>query len=241
VDVPAQAVVEGVIGNNFAPGQINGVINWNQPYAIEVTNTTLTQGGADRETDEQYRYRIWLAIESYSTCGPREAYEFWALSAHPDIIQAVVHSAPDIAGEVWIYPLLRDGQIPGQEILDAVLAKCSDDKVRPVTDFVKVFPPVEFSYTLNMNYWILKENEVLADTIHANVAKAVADWIQWTRSHVSRDIIGDELARRCLEGGAKRIQIVSPSPSFQVMAYNQLATHDPNVEPIYNFVDFEDA
>ena len=241
VDIPAQATVDGVIGNGFAAGQVRGIINWNQPYAITVTNTVVTAGGSDRETDEQYRYRIWLAIESYSTCGPRDAYEFWALSAHPDIIQAVVHSAPEIAGEVWIYPLLRDGQIPTQPILDLVEAKCSADTVRPVTDFVIVFAPTVFEYTLNFDYWVLQANEVLLDTIQANVRQAAADWIQWQRSYVSRDIIGDELRKRCLQAGAKRIVINSPSPSFQVMAYNQLAVHDPDVEPIINFAGLEEA
>jgi hypothetical protein len=106
---------------------------------------------------------------------------------------------------------------------------------------VKVFPPVEFTYTLDFDYWVLRDNEVLLSTIQANVAKAAADWIQWERSYVSRDINGDELARRCLEAGAKRIVINSPTPDFQVMNYNQLATHDPDIDPIINFVGLEEA
>ena len=241
VDVLAAALVPGTIGNGFALGQINSIINWNQAFGVEVTNVTVSSGGADAETDEQYRYRIWLAIESFSTCGPRDAYEFWALSADPAIIQCVVHSAPEIAGEVWLYPLLRNGQIPSQEIRDKVLAKCSASTVRPVTDYVQVFAPDQFVYSLNMNYWVLKSNEVLLATIQANVAQAVADWILWERSYVSRDIIGDELRKRCLQAGAKRIEIVSPSPAFQSMAFNQLAVHSVTPAPIINFVDLEDA
>ena len=240
VEVPAQALATGEIGNGFAPGQVVSIINWNQSYAITVTNTVVTAGGSDQETDEQYRYRIWLAIESYSTCGPRDAYEFWALSAHPDIIQCVVHSAPEIAGEVWLYPLLRGGEIPTQPILDLVLAKCSADTRRPVTDYVSVFAPVEHLYTLNFNYWILKDNDVLLEAIQANVAAAVSDWILWQRSYVSRDINCDELRKRCLQAGAKRIEVISPSPAFQVLAYNELAVHDPNVAPVINFAGFED-
>src|SRR5215471_10600471 len=112
VQVGAQCTLPGVIGNDFAPGQINSIINWNQAFGLQVANIDTTHGGADEETDDQYRYRVWLAIESYSTCGPRDAYEFWALSAHPDIIQCVVHSAPEIAGEVWLYPLLKGGNLP---------------------------------------------------------------------------------------------------------------------------------
>jgi len=239
VDVPATAVLQGIIGNGFAPGQINSIINWNQSFSLSVSNTTVTAGGADEESDDQYRYRIWLAIESYSTCGPRDAYEFWALSAHPDIIQCVVHSAPEIAGEVWLYPLLRDGQLPSTEILDLVQAVCSADTKRPVTDFVTAKLAAEFEYTLDMEYFVGEENEVLLATIQDNVEQAVADWIQWQRSFISRDLNCDELRKRCLLAGAKRIVVNSPSPAFQVMAYNQLAVHDAGVEPVISFEGIE--
>ena len=240
VDVPARCTTVGVLGNGFAEGQINGVINWNQPWSIEVTNVDVTAGGSEKENDEQYRYRVWLAIESFSTCGPHDAYEFWALSAHADIIQAVVHSEPNIAGEVWIFPLLKNGEIPNQAILDLVKAVCSADTRRPLTDYVSVFAPTVFKYHLDMDYYILAINEVLQDTIHANVAQAVQDWILWQKSFVSRDINTDELRKRCLEAGAKRIVVRSPTPGFQPMNYNQLAVHDPLVTPIYNFAGFEE-
>jgi phage-related baseplate assembly protein len=240
VDVAGAAMVAGQIGNGFLPGQINGVINWNQPYAVTVSNTIETAGGSDEETDEQYRYRVWLAIESFSTCGPHDAYEFWALSASPDIIQAVVYSAPAIAGEVWIYPLLKDGAIPTQPILDLVYAACAVNTRRPVTDYVSVFAPTQFKYVLNMQYWISTENSVLADTIQSNVLQAANDWMLWQRSYVSRDLNGDELRKRCLEAGAKRIVINTPSPAYQAMAYNQLAVHDPATAPTISYMGLED-
>lgn len=224
VDVPAQALVAGVIGNDFAPGQVNQVINWNQPFAISVANTTTTEGGSDAETDDQYRYRIWLAIESYSTCGPRDAYEFWALSASPEIIQCVIHSAPEIAGEVWIYPLLKGGIIPSQDFCDNVVLPVVSAKTRrPLTDYVSVKQATGFPYTVDFDYYVLKDNAVLLDSIQQGVAQATNDWIQWERSYISRDIICDELRRRCLEAGAKRLVIRQPSPDFQFMDYNQLA------------------
>lgn len=240
VDVPAQALLDGTIGNDFAVGQINSVINWNQPFAVTVSNTTATAGGSDEETDEQYRYRIWLAIESFSTCGPRDAYEFWALSAHPDIIQCVVHSAPEIAGEVWLYPLMTGGQLPTPEILDLVKASCSADTRRPVTDYVSVFAPTPFTYALDIDYFVTNSDGVLLATIQKNVTQAVTDWILWQRSFVSRDLNCDELRKRCLEAGAKRIVVNSPTPEFQVLAYNQLAVHIGTTPPIVNFGGLEE-
>jgi phage-related baseplate assembly protein len=240
VDVPARALVEGEIGNGFAPGQINSIINWNQPWAVTVSNTTLTAGGSDEETDDQYRYRVWLAIESYSTCGPRDAYEFWALSAHPDIVQCVVHSAPEIAGEVWLYPLLKGGQLPTTDILALVEASCSPDTRRPVTDFVTAKMPAVVNYSLDMTYYIVEQNEVLQATIAENVQQAVNDWILWQRSFISRDINCDELRKRCLEAGAKRITIASPTPDFQVLDYNEIAFHTDTPAPVINFGGIEE-
>ena len=34
VDVDAQATQVGIIGNGFLPGQVNGIVNWNQPFAL---------------------------------------------------------------------------------------------------------------------------------------------------------------------------------------------------------------
>jgi phage-related baseplate assembly protein len=240
VDVPGRALVEGTIGNGFLPGQINSIINWNQPFSLQVSNTTATAGGSDEEEDEQYRYRIWLAIESYSTCGPRDAYEFWALSAHPDIIQVVVHSAPEIAGEVWLYPLLKGGNLPTPEILDLVEAICSADTRRPVTDFVTAKVPTVVEYSLDMDYYVLQDNEVLLGSIQAAVEQAVADWILWQRSHISRDLNCDELIKRCLQAGAKRVVINTPTPPFQVMNFDQLACHTVTPVPVINFSGLEE-
>jgi phage-related baseplate assembly protein len=239
VDVPAQAMIDGVLGNDFLPGQINSIINWNQAWSLQVENIDTSAGGADEETDDQYRYRLWLAIESFSTCGPEKAYEFWALSAHPSIAQCVVHSAPDIAGEVWLYPLLRDGQIPSPQVQALVLASCSAETRRPLTDYVSVFSPALFTYTLSMTYYVLQSNEVLLGSIQTAVNQAVADWILWQRSFVSRDLNCDELRKRCLEAGAKRVVIASPTPTFQVMAYNQLAVHDGAIAPVVTYGGLE--
>lgn len=239
VDVDATAIAAGTVGNGFAPGQITSIINWNQPFGVSVTNTVPTTGGSDPETDEQYRYRIWLAIESFSTCGPSEAYEFWALSAHPSIMQVVVHSAPAIAGEVWLYPLLRGGVLPAVDGSDNILAlvqeSCSRDDRRPVTDYVTAKRATQFVYTLNVDYYVLQSNAVLLGSIQAAVQQAALDWIEWQHSAIARDINGSELTRRMLEAGAKRVVINSPAPSFQVMNFDQLAVHDPNIDPIINF------
>jgi len=87
----------------------------------------------------------------------------------------------------------------------------------------------------------LQSNEVLLAQIQANVQQAVTDWILWQHSYISRDIIVDELRKRCLEAGAKRIVVRQPTPDFQIMQYNQLAVCTTVPPAGINFVGFEDA
>jgi len=227
VDVQATCVTPGVIGNGFAIGQVNSIVNWNQPWSVGVSNTTVTGGGSDIESDDQYRYRVWLAIESFSTCGPHDAYEFWALSADPSIIQCVVYSAPDIAGEVHLFPLCKDSNglpiLPSSDVLAKVLASCSADTRRPVSDYVTAYAPTTFNYSVNVTYYVSEANEVLLGTIQPAVVQAVNDYIIWQGSFIGRDINTDELIKRMLEAGAKRVVVTAPSPGYQALAYNQLA------------------
>lgn len=189
----AKCLTPGRVGNGYVPGQVSALVNWNQPYGVNVRNITETAGGADNELDDRYRYRTWLTPESFSTCGPEDAYRYWALSAHPDIIQCVVYSAPEIAGEAHLYPLLRGGQIPPPEILADVLAACNPRRMRPVADYVSVFTPIEVEYPVGLDWWALRENEIVIAEITRKVEQAVDDWILWERSAIGGDIIPDEL------------------------------------------------
>jgi phage-related baseplate assembly protein len=226
-DAPAVCLTQGRIGNGIIIGQVNTLINWALPFAAQVVNTTNTEGGSELEDDEHYRERIWEAPESFSTCGPTEAYHFWAMSASPDLLDVLVYSDPSIAGEVWLYPLMRGGELPTQSILDAVYEACNDRKRRPLTDEVHVALPVARHFGLELMYWILFRDQVKAGAIRDNIQRAVEEWILWTRSMVGRDIIPDELIRRIIEAGAKRCQIITPP--FTVVEYNELAICDYTV------------
>jgi phage-related baseplate assembly protein len=100
----AQCTTPGAIGNTPALNSITVLQNWNQPYVVSVYNSTLPSGGADLETDDRYRVRLYKLPKGLSTCGTRESYEFYALSANPSIAMVSVYSNPGIAGTVILTP-----------------------------------------------------------------------------------------------------------------------------------------
>jgi phage-related baseplate assembly protein len=216
---PAEAVEPGSLANGLVPGQVNQLIEWNEPFFVGVTNLTTTAGGADREPDDHLRARIWMAPESFSVAGPYGAYEYWAASANPDIIDVGVWSDAAHAGQVYIHPLMVGGTIPSQEVLDQVYAICSADDIRPLTDQVFVEVPHPIVYEPTVRYWIKLSDRAFAPDIQQKVETAYDEYILWQRSAMGRDINPSECDKRLVAAGAKRTDIPeSESPfKFQIV------------------------
>lgn len=89
------------------------------------------------ESDAAFRRRAQLALEGYSSAGPRGAYIFHAVSADPRVRDVAVESPEP--GEVKVTILSADGNgAPAQDLLDAVTATLNAETVRPLTDLVSV-------------------------------------------------------------------------------------------------------
>ena len=227
ISVTAQCTVTGEIGNGYIEGQIKRLVD-PFPYEMTVINTTTSYGGSDVENDENFRERIQLAPESFSTAGSIGAYEFFARSAHSDIIDVAIIGPAESdtvpPGHVYVYPLMTGGVLPTQEILDAVFEICNSEDKRPDTDFLHVVSPEIVSYNLNVKYWIDRKRATQATQIQLAVSNAVQDWITWQKTKLGRDINPSELNHRMIAAGAKRTEIISPD--FQVLELWQVAVEN---------------
>ena len=183
------------------------------------------------EDDEAFRQRIHIAPESFSVAGPAKAYEFHAKKAHSDILDVKILTPPDTQpGHVEIYPLMKGGNLPSTEVLDAVFMACSDDTVRPDTDYVEVYAPAVINYNVRLTFWVDKNNSALSANISQAVNDSVADWVTWQKSALGRDINPSELTRRIINAGAKRCEI--SSPAFTPLTAKQVAVAG-NISVIY--------
>lgn len=207
IDISAVCTDVGSVGNGFLSGQINKMVDL-IPFIGEVTNTAESSGGTDAETDDAFRQRIFQAPESYSVAGPSGAYIYWAKSAS-SLIADVSVSSP-AAGQVEIRPLLINGGIPGQTILDLVAAACNNRSVRPLTDQVTVVAPEAVSYNITLTYYIRLDRATQATAIQVAVTQAIADYVLWQKSTLGQDINPSELIMRVMAAGAKRVVVTSP-------------------------------
>jgi phage-related baseplate assembly protein len=206
--VPAQCTAVGTGGNGYLPGEINQVVD-TFPFFQAVTNTTTSSGGTNTELDAAFQARIQQAPEAFATCGPEGAYAYWAQTANSDISDVSVTSPT--AGSVLITVLMEGGTLPTSDILAEVLAICSADTVRPLTDNVTAAAPTVVTYNINATYYIDPSNAAMATTVQSNVAAAVAAYQAWQCATLGQDVNPSQLIYMMMAAGAKNVNVTSPT------------------------------
>ena len=252
-EVEAMCMTAGVEGDGFGIGTIKNMVD-RVPFVSAVENVTPSTGGEEPESLEAYKQRLRLLPESFSVAGPDGAYEFWARTANPKIIDAKAWM-PDLdmasfaaflqpwgitdavgfynaifnyfrtsgtgPGNVNITVLLKDGELPSEEILQQVYETLSENSRRPLTDFVHTKPPNPRDFNVDFKFWIGTERATEAGSIIEAVNKAVDRYIAWQKSMLGLDILPDMLHKLIMDAGIKRWEPVEPV--FTVLKPNEVA------------------
>jgi phage-related baseplate assembly protein len=120
-------------------------------------------------------------------------------------------------GRVKIVPICAGGELPGEDILADVLAACSADDVRPLTDMVQVAAPDVETYDIELTYWTTRANESQVVKNVEGSGGAIDRYIYWQGTNLQQDINPDELRKLILcphwaddLTGATRVTITKP-------------------------------
>lgn len=217
-DVTVECAETGASGNGFTAGQLNVLVDLIQ-YVESVSNTDTSQGGTDEEDDESLRERIFLKPESFSVAGPYGAYEYFTKEYSSGILDVAINSLAD--GEVDIYIILENGEIPGEAVLSGLGKYLTDDTRRPLTDKVVVRAPAQERYDIDLTYYIKTGDSALESGIKTAVNNAVAAYVLWQKSKIGRDIDPGYLQHLIYAAGAKRV--VVNAPTFRPLSNTQVA------------------
>lgn len=207
VDVTAVCQTVGTAGNGYAIGQIDRLVDVFD-YYLHCENLTISDGGSDDATDDEYYELMRASMDSYSTAGPLGGYIYHAKRVSTEI-EDVVPNSPT-PGVVNIYALMQDGAPASEEIKRAVYAACSENEARPFTDFVSVCDPEQVSYNIDLTYYIPNDTTLSATGIQAAVQSAVDDFVAWQCGKLGRDINPSKLYQMLMEAGIKRLDLREP-------------------------------
>lgn len=206
-DIPATCMTAGETGNGLAPGELKTLVD-PVPYVQSVENTSTSSGGADRESDESFAARIFIAPGKYSTAGSRNGYEYH-VQDYSSAIGSVHVSSDQAAGTVDIVFVMADGSLPSAEMISAMSQHMSAETLRPMNDLVTVHAPAEVKYTVSLTYYINQSDNNRAVAIQQAVSAAVDSYVAWQRK-IGRDINPSKLLALVMGAGAKRAQITAP-------------------------------
>ena len=173
----------------------------------EANNNVTPQIPEILEDDTSLRLRTQLAFEGLSVAGPRSAYIFHALSAHPDVADVSVAS-PQPAN-VTVTILSRNGQGEADEsLLNVVRAKLNDDDIRPIGDRVIVQSAVIQSYEIRAKLHLYRGPEY--EPIKAAALKKLTAYTK-EKHRLGRDISLSGIYAALHLEGVQRVELISPT------------------------------
>lgn len=218
VDVIAISTDIGEKNNNYKIGEINKIVD-SFPYFISVKNIDIPNGGTDKEDIEKFRERISNAPNSFSVAGSEKSYIHWTKTVS-NLISDVSITSPT-PGEVIITPLLHNGKVPSEELIEKIYNTCNAEDIRPLTDLVKVQKPEIVNFNIDITYFIKLSDSNINLTIQQNIAKSIENFLKWQTEKLGRDINDSQLIKFVVSGGAKRVEV--REPKFTKLAETEIA------------------
>ncbi|WJN78706.1 baseplate J/gp47 family protein [Burkholderia anthina] len=231
IDVAATCETAGSIGNGWQPGQLGSLVDDLGDVDVTVANTKVSADGYEEETDDRLRERIRLAPEAFSTAGSRLAYVFHAKSAHQSIVDVGV-IGPEMEmrdgrlvsvngvppGSVQVYPLVDTG-LPSDAILQLVRDNLSDERRRPLTDYVDVRSPTPVDYAIDVRLTLYKDAD--GDVTVAQARAAAEAYRDDRAAGLGRDIVPRQLSRAVQVQGVYDVDL--PGLALRVLTANEWA------------------
>lgn len=208
VELPVSCQTVGTAGNGYAPGQINTLVDIYDYYS-ECVNITESAGGSNVPDDDEYYELMRASMDAYSCAGARGGYIYFAKQVSTEI--ADVLAVSPTPGVVKLYVLMDDGELASEEVKNKVLAACSADEVRPLTDQVFVEDAEAVSYDVAFTYYIQTGSSGSAADIAAAVQMAVDEFDTWQRAKLGRDINPSRLINLLMQTGIKRVDLKAPA------------------------------
>ncbi|MGB0468573.1 MAG: baseplate assembly protein [Pontibacterium sp.] len=168
--------------------------------------------GAVYESNEEFRRRIQLSPEGYTTAGSSGGYEFHALGADAGVLDAKAVTPAE--GQVTVYVLSRDGDgSASAELLAAVDQALSAETVRPMTDLLTVQSASVVSYTVDAVLTVFPGPD--SEVVRGLAETAVTHYVS-QQQRIGRDVNLSGLYSALHQAGVQNVDLVSPSGSLVV-------------------------
>jgi phage-related baseplate assembly protein len=174
---------------------------------------------------------LWYVTDSFSTCGPKKAYEYWALDADVNITQATVKGPEDGLDPGCVHVTIAgpQGQFPTQQEIDNVYASCNSDERRDLCAYLTVGPPSGIAFTVDVSYSVPNWAANQLSAVQTNVENAVMTTIQEWRWNLNTDVDPSRIEAAMVNAGAVHVTVTQPPVIDILLDQIAVLTDDPVV------------
>jgi phage-related baseplate assembly protein len=166
------------------------------------------------EDDVRFRSRVQLALEGFTTAGPRGSYVFWGLSAS-SLVKDISVESPS-PGQVLVTVLSDVGNGSGDAaLIQTVSDKLNDEEIRPLTDQVIVQGASIVPYQLEAVLTLYEGPD--ADVVRAAAEASVSTFV-WDQHRLGHDITVSGLHAALHLAGVQKVTLVSPGADLEIDA-----------------------
>ncbi|MGI0118315.1 baseplate assembly protein [Zooshikella sp. RANM57] len=160
------------------------------------------------EPDDEFRRRIQLGPEGYSTAGPEGAYLFHASKAHDQILDVIPYSLKP--GEVTVCYLPRSevNTTLDQEIKQALETTLNREDIRPLTDKVIIRKAEIVPYQIEADIYVFHGPS--KDAIQHEVEKQLNSYLAQCFA-LGKTVAISGIYDALHTGGVRRVELISPS------------------------------
>lgn len=184
-----------------------------QRFLIDAGDSTaIPPRAAVYESDADFRRRIQLSPEGYTTAGSEMSYVYHGLSADPDVLD--ISPVSPTPGAVTVYVLSRSGDGTASEaLLGAVASALNAENVRPMTDSVTVQSASIITYSIQAQLIIYPGPDA---TVVLAAAQAAAEAYASTQHAMRRDVTLSGIYAALHQPGVQRVDLALPTANLVI-------------------------
>jgi phage-related baseplate assembly protein len=192
--------------------QLGANVNVARLTITPADDTTVPPTPAVMEADDDFRARIQLSPEAYTTAGSEGSYIFHALGADADVKD--VQAVSPTPGVVTVYVLSRSGDgTAAQSLLDKVDATLNAETVRPMTDQVNVSTANIVTYVINAELVMFPGPD--SNVVRQAAITAVTEYAESVR-RIGYDVTLSGIYAALHQPGVQSVNLISPAASLVI-------------------------
>lgn len=192
--------------------QLGANVNVQRLVISPADPNTVPPTPAVLESDEDFRARIQLSFEGYTTAGSEGSYIFHALSADGDVKDASAISP--LPGDVLVSVLSRTGNGEASPALLAkVAAALNAEDIRPMTDHVTVQSAtiVPYQVVAELTMYPGPDADVIRDAALAALAKYID-----SVARIGYDVTRSGIIAALHQPGVQNVSLTQPAANIVI-------------------------